>query len=88
MENKNNFITEFGDFREVRRKSNVIDVSKLGFFDELEYEVWDVVLKYMKKFNIEIDDNEIDFYTAKEIQECILKQFTYAGFEFKYEREE
>ena len=66
----------------------VVDASKLGFFDELEYECWKLFQQYCKKMNITIVDasfgNDIDFFIAKEIQEKVLSIFEKDGITINY----
>lgn len=68
----------------------IIDVSKLGFFDGLEYDSWNLFLQYCAAFGIKIvgDRDEPDWHTAKQIQDKIIEILTEAGVEFKFENEE
>lgn len=49
------------------------DTSKLGFFDELECECWDLIRNYAEVFGIILPEDDIDFRIAKGIQEVVLK---------------
>lgn len=61
----------------------VVDVSALGYMDELEYELWHVIEDYMLSFGIRTIDDEPDWATVKVVQDCILNQFIGAGVNFK-----
>lgn len=62
---------------------DVVDISKLGFLDELEYTLWSTIEDYMLSFGIRTLDDEPDWATVKAVQECILNQFIAAGVNFK-----
>lgn len=62
---------------------DVVDISKLGFLDELEYTLWSTIEDYMLSFGIRTTDDEPDWATVKAVQECILNQFIAAGVNFK-----
>lgn len=62
---------------------DVVDISKLGFLDELEYTLWSTIEDYMLSFGIRTIDDEPDWATVKAVQDCILNQFIGAGVNFK-----
>lgn len=89
---KNGFrkTVEFGDECQIVIPNGEIDCSRLGYFDELEYDCWKLVKQYFAAFGIEIlpnedDEEPIDFYIAKEIQDKILEALQNAGVKFKFE---
>lgn len=62
-----------------------IDVSDLNFFDQLEYDSWDLFLKYCDAIGIEVNDREEpDWYTAKDIQDKVLDVILEAGIKLKF----
>ena len=77
-------VVQFGDECEISIPSTPIDCTKLGYFDELEYDCWDLVKKYCDKFGIEMKSGEISFDIAKGIQDHIIEQFQNAGVEFNF----
>lgn len=94
MSKKNMRLAEFGDDCLIRFPNETVDCSRLGYFDDLEYECMDLVKKYAEHFGFEIlsryDNDEttpISFDIAKEIQDLILKQFKYAGVKFEFSEE-
>lgn len=63
-----------------------IDVSHMNFFDELEYESWDLFLKYCDAIGIEVEDrDEPDWYTAKSIQDKVLDVIMESGIKLKFD---
>ena len=79
----------FGDETKIIVPENPIDCSSLGFFDNLEYDCWELIKKYAELFGIQIvyeddDDKNISFDIAKEIQENIINMFEEAGVKFKF----
>ncbi len=80
---------EFGDGYATISGPRNIDVSRLGYFDELEYECWELILKYASWFGLDVkgidDEDDVDFYSAKQVQDTILKLFIESGIRFKYE---
>lgn len=80
----NRKVVEFGDECEISIPTEPIDCSKMGYFDELEYNCWDLVKKYCEKFGIEIKSGDISFDIAKGIQDHIIEQFEAAGVEFNF----
>lgn len=80
----------FGDECQIVIPNGEIDCSRLGYFDELESDCWNLVKQYCATLGIEILPNEdgeepIDFYIAKEIQDKILEELQNAGVKFKFE---
>lgn len=80
----NRKIVEFGDDCEISIPTTPIDCSRLGYFDDLEYECWHLVEKYCEQFGIHVESGDISFYVAKDIQDLILKHFESCGVKFKY----
>ena len=80
-------IVDFGDECKISVPAEPVDCSKLGYFDELEYDCWDLVKKYCEKFGIEIKSGDISFDIAKGIQDHIIDQFQNAGVEFNFNNE-
>lgn len=79
----------FGDGLEIIAPE-VVDLSKLGVLDDLEYEVWNLIKQYMGWFGIRLkdeSDEEPDWATVKEVQEVILKSFEEAGVKFNFGNE-
>lgn len=62
----------------------IVDVSKLGFLDELEYELWFLIEEYFSLFGIEVLGDEPDWATVKGVQEVIISMLANAGVEFKF----
>ena len=78
-------ILPFGDTATVTSNTDEIKIN-LNTFDGLEYDCWELILKYADMFGIQIDaEDEIDFYAAKEVQDSVLKLFIEAGFKLKEE---
>ena len=68
----------------------VIDVSEMTFFDELEYDCWNLFKQYLGAFDIKIvseddDEDDIDFSIAKEIQERVLDIIKESGIKFRFD---
>ena len=83
-------VVDFGDECQIVLPDEPIDCSKLGYFDVLEYECWDLVKKYCEHFGIEIlpDENgeeAINFDMAKQLQDKILESLEEVGVQFKFE---
>lgn len=74
----------FGDECEIQIPEKSIDCSKMGFFDELEYDCWDLIKKYCERFGIEIKSGDISFDIAKGIQDHIIGQFQRDGVVFSF----
>ena len=77
-------VVEFGDECVISIPAKPIDCSKLGYFDELEYDCWDLVKKYCDRLGIEIKSGDISFDIAKGIQDHVIEQFQNAGVEFNF----
>ena len=64
----------------------------MNFFDEIEYDCFELIKKYASLFKIKlytsdgepIEENDISFDLAKDVQECILNMFVRAGIKFKF----
>ena len=85
-------VVDFGDDCQIVLPDEPIDCSRLGYFDTLEYECWDLVKKYCDHFGIEIlpdEDGEepVNFYIAKQLQDKILEGLHEVGVEFKFEEQ-
>ncbi len=83
---------EFGDGCQIVIPNGEIDCSRLGYFDELEYDCWNLVKQYFAELGIEVlpdEDGEeaIDFYIAKEIQDRILEELQNAGVKLKFDED-
>lgn len=74
----------FGDECAIQIPEKPIDCSKMGFFDELEYDCWDLIKKYCERFGIEIKSGDISFDISKGIQDNIIGQFQRAGVIFSF----
>lgn len=62
-----------------------IDVSDMNFFDNLEYDSWDLFLNYCDALGIEVDDREEpDWCTAKNIQDKVLDLIMESGIKLKF----
>ena len=76
---------EIGDGRKVFAEDTVIDVSDMNFFDELEYDSWDLFLKYCDSMGIEVSDrDEPDWDTAKTIQDKVLDVIMESGIKLNF----
>ena len=78
-------VVQFGDECTISIPKEPIDCSKLGYFDELEYDCWDLVKKYCERLGIKIESGDISFDIAKGIQDHIIEQFQEAGVNFNFE---
>lgn len=84
---------EFGDGCKLLLPKDQIDCSRLGYFDALEEECWQLVKLYCKQFGIELqpldeDEADISFDIAKGIQDQILGKFQEAGVQFRFEAQD
>lgn len=77
-------LVSFGDECQISIPTEPIKCSKLGYFDELEYDCWDLVKKYCEKFGIEIKSGDISFDIAKGVQDNIIEKFMEAGVKFEF----
>lgn len=74
------------DGKRIFADDSVIDVSDMNFFDELEYDSWDLFLKYCDAIGIEVNDrDEPDWYTAKTIQDKVLDVIMESGIKLKFD---
>ena len=86
----NRQVIPFGDEGEINIPTEPIDCSKLGYFDSMEDECWDLIRSYASRFGIILLPNEdgevpVNYDLAKRIQETILNEFMMAGVEFKFD---
>lgn len=90
---KNGKVVDFGDDCQIIIPKKEIDCSKLGYFDELESECWNLVRGYLAKLGIELVKNEdgeepISEYAAKGVQDRIVELLQETGVQFKFEQSE
>ena len=90
---KNGKVADFGDDCRIVIPNEPIDCSKLGYFDELESDCWDLVKGYLAKLGIELLPNEegeepMSDYVAKGVQDKVIELLQESGVEFKFEQEE
>ena len=90
---KNGKMADFGDDCQIVIPKEPIDCSKLGYFDELESDCWDLVKGYLAKLGIELLPNEdgeepMSDYVAKGVQDKVIELLQEAGAEFKFEQDE
>ena len=83
---------QFGDEGFLLVPNKPIDCSKLGYFDAMEEECWELIKSYAERLGIDIlpgEDGEeaINFDLAKRIQDTILNEFMMAGVEMKFSDE-
>lgn len=72
--------------------SEPVDCSHMNFFDEIEYDCFELIKKYASLFKIKlynsngepIEKDDISFDLAKDVQECVLNMFVRAGIKFKF----
>ena len=86
-------LVQFGDNCMIVLPDERIDCAELGYFDELEYECWELIEKYANKFGIKIiseDSRDIrnSFDISKGVQDWILNRFEEAGVKFRYSYDE
>ena len=64
-----------------------VDISKVGYFDEMEYELWDTIKKYLALFGIKLTKLNAapDWATVKDVQDKIVQVLQEAGVKFKTE---
>ena len=91
-EKKPRKVVDFGDECQIVLPDEPIDCSRLGYFDTLEYECWDLVKKYCDHLGIEIlpdEDGEeaVNFYITKQLQDKILEGLQEVGVQFKFEEQ-
>lgn len=93
MSNNKTLSIDFGHEGTVSIGPTEVDASRLGYFDELEYECWALLKSYLKHFGFvtkkETDvDDDIDFCAAKTLQDFILEMFEREGVIFKFSDDE
>lgn len=79
---------KLGDSKMTLSKPDNIIELKTSTLDSLEYDCFDLFKAYAKAFDITLEateDEEIDFYTSKQIQDKIIDLFKECGFEIKHE---
>lgn len=85
-------IVNLGDECEILLPEEPIDCSSLTYFDNLEYDCWDLVEKYCEHLGIKMikEDGEavVSFDIVKDIQERILDAVQDAGVELNFERQQ
>lgn len=65
----------------------VVDVSELTTFDEMEYRLWNTIEEYMALFGIRTEDDEPDWATVKGVQDKLLDILQQCGVQFKFNQE-
>ena len=90
---KNGKVADFGDDCQIVIPNEPIDCSKLGYFDELESDCWELVKGYLAKLGIELLPNEdgeqpMSDYVAKSVQDKVIELLQESGVEFKFEQDE
>ena len=61
-----------------------IDASDLNFFDEIEYDMWDLIQQYLAIFGIQIDNDDPDWATVKEVQDTLIDILERCGVNFNW----
>lgn len=73
------------DNKKITADDEPIDVSDMNFFDDLEYDSWNLFLQYCAALGIEVENkDEPDWATAKGIQDKILDILIGTGVKFKF----
>ena len=90
---KNGKVADFGDDCQIVIPNEPIDCSKLGYFDELESDCWELVKGYLAKLGIELVANEdgeepMSDYVAKSVQDKVIELLQESGVDFKFEQDE
>lgn len=62
----------------------VVDISGLTDLDSLEYNLWHTIEDYLAHFGISYENNDPNWATVKEVQECLLALLERCGVKFKY----
>lgn len=75
-------VLELADGKKIEAPT-VVDISKLGCLDEMEYTLWHTIEDYMVLFGIRTGDDDPDWATVKAVQEKIIEVFVDAGVNFK-----
>lgn len=89
LKDENTQVLNFGDGCKIRVPKEPIDVSRLDFFDDLEYDCWALVEKYSEKLGIKLMPNDeevpISFDIAKGVQDRIIEMFEETGVVFNFD---
>ncbi len=69
--------------------SQVIDCSRLGFFDEFEEDSWNLIRQYLATVGVKLLPNEdgeqpISYYHAKEVQDKIIELLKEMGVKMDF----
>ncbi len=76
------------DGKRIFADDSEIDVSDMNFFDKLEYDSWDLFLKYCNAIGIEVNDREEpDWCSTKEIQAKVLDVIMESGIRLKIDND-
>lgn len=60
-----------------------IDITELGYFDEMENKLWELVKEYFDLMGIRVkNDDDVDFGTVKAMQDTLLDELEKAGVNF------
>ncbi len=78
---------DFGDETKIVLPKEPVDCTRLGFFDGLEEDCWNLVKQYCGALGVKILPNEdgeipISFDIAKSVQDTVLGKLEEAGVEF------
>ena len=65
----------------------VVDMSELTCFDELEYSLWHTIEEYLTLFGIRTEDDTPDWATVKEVQNKLLDILERSGVRFNFNEE-
>ena len=76
----------FGDGCKISIPEQPINCSNIGYFDELEYDCWELIKTYCGYLGIEIVSGDISFDIAKGIQDHIIEQFQKAGVQLIFNK--
>lgn len=77
----------FGDGCKISIPEQPINCSNIGYFDELEYDCWELIKTYCGYLGIEIVSGDISFDIAKSIQDHIIEQFQKAGVQLIFSKD-
>ena len=83
--------TEWGDSSiTASAKNDELEVSTSAL-DELEYDCWELIKKYAQTLGVELEvtdeSDNIDFLSAKTVQDTILTLFEDNGFKLRYDNQ-
>ena len=84
------FTIPIGDEHEVKYSKEMVDCSRLGFFDAMEESCWDLFKSYCDLLGVQLiseddDEDTISFDIAKGIQDHIIDLFLKAGVKLKFD---